>query len=510
MDNPSRIFAEQHPDAPDLRTVDATTAAAQQSIATAQANQSAAQYAGTTLLLEEVRDRLPETGAAAEITQLGVFGQVSEINGKFPEPQPTMGSGRAIPVSMLEGPQVDAAGAIRVGGRRAVFDGKNITDAAPILWDDQQVSGGGTSSTHSTFTASVTMSVSNLTAGRRVRQTLRRFTYQAGKGQLIQMTGVLGDPIAGVNREKGQHDDANGVFFASRGVTSAAYPQVGVYVVIRSSTSGVPVDTAVLQGDWKLDTMDGSASPQNPSAILLDWTKAQLFVIDYQWLSLGQVRFGFKLGSRIYYVHSIESENILTVPWASTPHLPLRDMIENSGAGPAASLIQICSAVFTEDGVDDIGYGFSVERTTALTTNNDTSFYPLIAMRLRSTHLGSTVRPAKITLVCSTNAVFRWALLVNPTIIGTALSFTPYTLTSVEIDDARTNTTTVTMPSGTPSLDGGLAQQRDEGSLSAFTPTAFALGATIAGVRDVLVLAVQRLEGAAETFYASLAWRDFQ
>lgn len=513
---PSHVYIEKHPDSPPIPMEDAALAQQQQNIATTQANQSAAQFATSLLVAEETRDRLPATGAASEITLAGVFGQVSELNGKFPEPQPTQGTGRAIPVSMLEGPQVGAAGAIRVSSARAVLDAKNIYDATPILWDDQQVSGAGTSSTHSTATASVTLSVSNLTAGKRVRQTKRRMTYQAGKGQLIQFTAVLHpsghdtNPTPGIIRNVGQHDDNNGVFFSSRGVTGGAYTTQEVYVVVRSSTSGSPADSAYPQSQWKLDRMDGLGGSGNPSGIKVDWTKGQLFVIDYQWLSLGQIRFGLKIGTRIHYVHSVESENVISVPWASTPHLPMRCSIENDGTGPAATLIQICAAVFTEDGVDEIGYGFSVERTTQLVTNNDAALYPLIAMRLKSTHLGSTVRPLSISIVCATNAVFRWALLVDPTVVGTAFSWTPMQYTSVEVDISRTNTTTLTVPANVPSIIGGIAQQRDEGSLSRQTTTAYSIGATIAGVSEVLVLAVQRLDGAAETFYGSLEWRDFQ
>lgn len=421
----------------------------------------------------------------------------------------TFGTSTAVPVSLLDGPNVDAAGRIRVGVAEVQFESKLLHDAAPILWDDQQVSGAGTTSTYSAVTNTLTMSVSAATAGRRVRQTLRRLTYQPGKSQLLFFTGVIGAPAAGIIREVGQTDGTNGVLFSSRNVVTASYPSSAVYVVVRSSTSGVTADTAVPQSGWNLDRLDGSGGSANPSGITLNFNLGQLFVIDYTWLSLGDVRFGFRVGGRIVYCHRFTFENVVALPWAATPDLPLRYSIENTGAGGAASLVQICSAVFSEASLNNTGYSFGVNRgATALTTNNDASIYPLIAIRLRSGYLGSTVRPTSITIACSSTAVFAWYLLVNPTVTGTALSFSGVNLTSVEADVARTNTTTLT-PTGL-AIATGVAQAASEGFVTFHANTQYAIGSTIAGVSEVLVLAVQRLTGAAETFYGALNWDDRQ
>lgn len=86
--------------------------------------------------------------------------------------------------------RLDAFGRKRVSNPEVVFDSKQIVDNQPLYWDDQQTSGSGTSSTYNTNQSSTTISVSNLTAGVRIRQTFRRFNYQPGRGQTIFMTGV--------------------------------------------------------------------------------------------------------------------------------------------------------------------------------------------------------------------------------------------------------------------------------------------------------------------------------
>ena len=99
----------------------------------------------------------------------------------------------------------DPFGRLRVSQPFTLFDSKQIYDNQPFYWDDQEVSGSGTSSTHSAARASSTMAVAASTAGRRVRQTFQSFNYTAGKGQLIICTGVLDKSGggAGINRSWG-------------------------------------------------------------------------------------------------------------------------------------------------------------------------------------------------------------------------------------------------------------------------------------------------------------------
>jgi hypothetical protein len=97
--------------------------------------------------------------------------------------------------------------------------------------------------------------------------------------------------------------------------------------------------------------------------------------------------------------------------------------------------------------------------------------------------------------------------MLNPTITGTALAFTPIAAASsaVEADVATTNASTC---SGGTVLRSGYSQSTNESAVLADPQTDFALGSSIAGVADVLVLAVQRLTGTTETFYGTLGWRE--
>lgn len=386
----------------------------------------------------------------------------------------------------------DAFGRDRVGHPETIFDSKLINDNQPLYWDDAQTSGAGTSSTYNTNQASVTLAVSNLTAGTHVRQTFRHFLYQPGKSQAIDMTGVLGTPATGITRRLGLFDAKNGLYFESS-------PTV-VNVVIRTFTSGVAVNTAVAQASWNIDPMNGTG----PSGVTLDFSKTQIFVTDYQWLGVGTVRFGFYVNGNLYWVHAFQHANVDTLVYMSTPNLPLRYEISNDGTGAIASITQICTTVISEGRAQATGSTRAASRNaTSLVTLNNTNLYPLISIRLKAGFESGSVKTVLASVICTSAADIEVQLLLNPVVTGTALAFTGITNSVVEADAVATNATTV---SGGTLLNAVVASSGGQIDLSG--PSDFQIGTSIAGVNDVLVLAVRRLDGNVETFYGALNWRE--
>lgn len=401
---------------------------------------------------------------------------------------------------------IDNFGRYRVSNLETLFNSKQLTSRQDQFWDDQQTTGAGTSSVFNVNQSSTTISVSAATAGTRVRQTFRSFNYQAGKSTIVNMTLVLGAPAAGIRRRVGYFNANNGLFLQQTATNLS--------VVVRSFTSGAPVDTVVDQSAWNLDKLDGTGpSSGNPSGVTFDPTKIQLLVIDFQWLGTGQVRFGFYIGGNLIYVHAFESANVLSMVYMQIPNLPVRHEINNDGTGGAASLVTVCCSVMSEGGQPDNGFVLSVDRgDTPLVTLNNAAIYPLIAIRLKAAALFAQVEPLAASLICTSNAAYRVAILLNPTVVGAPLVFTSVDPDSaVEANVVATNATTLT---GGTQLGSAYGQSSTEGATDGSTaiavPTSIQLGATIAGVSDILVFAIQRLSvgGNAETFFGSLAWRE--
>ena len=318
--------------------------------------------------------------------------------------------------------------------------------------------------------------------------------------QLITMTGVLNlsGGGAGVERRIGLFDDDNGLFFEDDAGT--------VGVTVRSNVTGTPVDTTVTQGaPWNLDAMDGSGDSGNPSGITADFTKAQIFVIDYQWLSVGRVRFGLEIDGLTFYVHEVLSANVQSVPYMSTPNLPLRYQMVTTGVSPASTMRVICSTVVSEAGQDPTGLTHTHATTDHVNANVADVLYALVGIRLKSTALGCDIEPVVVSLISETKDDFEWQLIFNPTVAGT-FDYTDKADSCVQTATGNTdNPSTNTVTNGTV-IGRGFVENNGAETIGGRL-NSLELGAAIDGTQDTLVLVARPLSANAD-LQGSLTWRE--
>lgn len=387
---------------------------------------------------------------------------------------------------------MDAFSRLRTSTPKTLFDSKQINDNQPLAWDDQETSGGGTSSAYNQAGAKTTLGVSLNTAGTRVRQTKRRFNYQSGKSHNIMMTGCFVEAKTGVTKRIGYFDANDGIFFQLSGSTFS--------VVKRKAGQ----DTVINQSSFSEDKLDGTG----PSGLSIDITKAQIFFIDFQWLGVGFIRMGISNHVGFIPCHIFYHANVQSTVSISSPNLPLRYEISNAGSGAATTLDCICSTVSSEAGSESVGNTFSVDRgVTGFTTNNNTNLYPLLSMRLRSGFLGAEIDVDSLSIMCTSASNFRWGLYLNPTIGATdSVSWVGISGSAIEYDTARSVTNVVSL--GTLIYSGYVANNTDMvdaiGSLSSHLK----LGSTIAGTSDQYVLAVQNLAAGANTYFAAITYHE--
>lgn len=392
-------------------------------------------------------------------------------------------------VTFADTASIDAFGRGRMSQVETLFDSKQIFDNGPLFWDDQAVSGTGTNSTHSAATAASNIAVSASTAGKRVRQTFMRFNYQPGKSQLILCTGVLDKSGggAGIKRGFGYYDDNNGIFLQDNEGT--------IQMVIRSKASGSIVDNEVDKADWNLDTMDGNG----PSGIVMDFSKAQILFIDFEWLGVGRVRTGFVIGGNIYYVHEFNHANLQNVVYMSTPNLPIRYEIENTGTGVASSLDHICASVMSEGGVQTLGV-LRHQDTGAITGLSANTTYILMSGRLKSGYLGAGVLIENISIIGSANDQAHWELRIGGSVTG-SLSFADVTNSAVQ---TAIGSSSITHADGTH-IDGGYFSTAQGAQFT--VPNAVRLGSTISGTPQEWYLVCTPITNNI-TVRASVTWRE--
>ncbi|MCP4897294.1 MAG: hypothetical protein GY906_10020 [bacterium] len=373
----------------------------------------------------------------------------------------------------------DAFGRFRTSDPLTIFSSKLISESQDLFWDDQEVSGSGTSSTWDQDRASVLLETTAATAGKRVRQTFRHLNYQPGKSQLIMMTGIIGSQESGVTAEIGTMTDDNGLFFRNEDGTLS--------VVRRTNVTGTPVDNVVDQANWNIDTMDGNGV----SGITLDPDNAQIFLIDFEWLGAGRVRMGFVIDGLTFYCHEYGNANVLDAVYMSTPNLPLRYSIENDGTAGSTSLEAICSSVISEGGHEEIG-------PTTYVSNGGThvdaavtgTIYALVGIRLKATHLGATIIPFAMSVLSESNDDYEFLLMWNPTVAGT---FTYTDVTGSCIQEAiGVSANTVT---GGKTLFGGYGAKNAVAARTS-PSTGLVLGSAIDGTRDEIVIGARPLSNA--------------
>jgi len=322
-------------------------------------------------------------------------------------------------VQAADSGSVDAFGRWRVSNPVTLFDGRTgYSDDR--TWSNALVSGTMTGSLSNPLAAYIMTSTAN-TAGRRVRQSLKRFNYTPGKSHLILCSFVLGASVGGNKKRVGYFDDNNGLFLQQDG-SEVSFNR-------RTYVTSSAVDNKVLQADWSLDTMDGTG----PSGITVDFTKTQILVIDFEWLGVGRVRMGFNIDGVTYYCHEFLNANNLDNVYMSTGSLPIRYEMEHSGTGESSSFKCICSTVISEGGSEQLGAACA-STSGLLTGLTAGSIYPLLGIRLKAAQSNGPV--VKLTgfdvLGTTTNDAFAWHFLRDPVVTGT-LTYNGFTDSSVEI-----------------------------------------------------------------------------
>jgi hypothetical protein len=280
--------------------------------------------------------------------------------------------GTSLEIAQGDTGSVDAFGRQRISDSETLFDSSFEYDLQPLFWG-QKMTGGG-SVAHEADKKAAILSVSATTTGTSTLQTFAYHPYQKGKSQRIIPTFVLGAPAAGITRRVGYFDDSDGVFFEQ--------DSTGLFLVLRSSTSGAVVNTRFAQADWSQDTLDGDGA----SEIRLDETKRQILDMDIEWLGVGRIRYGFNIDGATVYAHYINNANAGDPqPYMRSGTLPVRYEIENDGSGEAASLTAICSSVFSEGGFEQgRGIPFSANRGIVVASVGTTRT-PVLSIRPKAT-----------------------------------------------------------------------------------------------------------------------------
>ena len=186
----------------------------------------------------------------------------------------------------------------------------------------------------------VVLQTSGVTSSMAEVETVNVAKYRAGQGIVARFTGIFttGATTSDSYQIIGVGDEYNGYFFGMSGDT------FGIHHRINSGTTFYP------QTQWNVDTMDGDSDGENPSSMLFDPTKGNVFQIQYQWLGFGAIKFYIEsnITGRYVPVHQIQYANNNTVPSSYNPTFPIYAEVKNGTSTDVLTLKSASMSAFVE------------------------------------------------------------------------------------------------------------------------------------------------------------------
>ncbi len=395
---------------------------------------------------------------------------------------------------------LDAFGRFRTSQPFNVFDMQFTYGLEPLFFEETNTGSGDV--THIANSSGVRLTTGGTTSGDGTKfQTGEYFRYQPGKSQFVVWTCILGSKTSNVRKRIGLLDDENGFFFEQ--------DSSNLKIVRRTKTSGSIVDNAVNQSSWNLDVLDGSGK----SGITLDESKDNIYVIDFQWLGAGRIRYGFDFGGQITYCHEIKFANTEAVPFTVTGDLPFRAEIFNTATASGTTTYDFtCVGIVSEGGFNPLGIPGSVQNTVLrnVTTINDP--LPIISIRPRTTLNSIAYRGIiipKAFEIMSEDTSIRYEIVLNGSLTGASFADVDTTNSGVQVDVAATAI------SGGLIIDSGfLTGARDKtesGHIGEDLMNKLFLSNDAAGTTaDILTIAVSIINsaGTASDCAGSFSWKE--
>jgi hypothetical protein len=374
----------------------------------------------------------------------------------------------------------DAFGRLRVSEPYTLFDSKaRYYDHS----DFSNVNATGGTVVYDANSSTYQLNVTADSGSSVVRETKRVFPYQPGKSLLVLTTFCMNTPKTNLRQRVGYFTTNNGIYFENDGAYN--------YLVIRSYSSGALVEDRIRQDAW-----------DNPFAGL-NVDRTQIFWTDIEWLGVGSVRCGFVVNGAYVLCHTFHHANIAgnTTTYMTTATLPVRYEITNTAGTTGASMMrQICSTVISEGGYNAFTYSETAGRgTSVLRLATAGTYYPIVSIRLDSTRLDAIVLPRQVDVLSPSVNYYRWKLVSNPVLTNATWAGHSASGT-VEYDTAATAL------SGGTELQAGYVSSRELSELGA-DAFAFQLGRTLAGVSDIVTLAMAATSNNADVL-AQLGWQE--
>lgn len=378
---------------------------------------------------------------------------------------------------------LDAFARLRVASPQTLFESQLQYDDKPQLWETN-IEGNG-SNTYLPNESSCLLSVSDTGDGV-VRQTYEYFRYQPGKSTFISFTAVFDEPDTNIVRRAGYFDDNDGIF-----LQMDSEMKVG----IRSSITGTPDDDIIPRSNWNLDKLDGNG----PSKLTIDFTNANIYVMDLQWLGSGRVRFGVMYRGDIIYFHEKEHSSTIPSVYMKTATLPCRyEIYSNGGSG---QFKQLCTTVISEGGFKQKGYVHAIDTGNESMRIGNTE-QSVLSIRLNPNYPRATLFPQFASILQTSNSdILRYRIVIRHETDDTM------TWNDISGDSLVQYSTTMSGITGGQVIESGYLRSGEQCFIDSLFENVTPLASTRSGEPFILSIVCESLQKNIPV-YASIRFRE--
>lgn len=395
------------------------------------------------------------------------------------------------------GSSVDAFGRLRVSNTGQRLDVEFLYNKQEEYFDE--ITSGGTVTWNSS-SRDLTLSLLSATNGHFAEMRSHPVPYTPGNSQLIDMTGVLdGAALGGGTAE----------------------------VFLRSTVTGSTIEQTIEQSSWEALTTG------------VDWSKSHIFMMDFQSLKVGSIRFSLVQNGTPTKVAQINNDNVRATGYWQLASLPVSYRIYNTATetiaevaygdgdnaigfryrvpvNASAQMRAICCTVKSEggDGLFDIG-GLARAADRGVTVKTvSTTLVPILSIRPKSTFNGVSNMNVVIPTAFSVQAgnPIRFAVLHDCSLTGASWSDVDTNESCVEFDVSATSFT-----NGHVVFSDYLWADTTGGFFGASDTRAFTglLGKTVLWDRKgtetgIVTIAAVRTDTSNADVLASMQWRELR
>jgi len=319
-------------------------------------------------------------------------------------------------IQLADTAQKDAFGRLRTSGITSLLELKHTFDTQPLL-EDEIIDGGASVSLDGSTVLMETSGSDYI-----IRQSFASAPYQPGKSQIFEASFANLEITGGKNviKRVGAYTSRviapYNTFFDGFFLESIGESGVINFCIYKDGTPVVVAPTT----NWLTDDYDPT---------LIDWSKSQLMMVDYQWLGVGRVRFYMVLEGvpRLFYEYT-HANNEMGV-YMIRPNKPIRHEIRATGVPLVTdTLVEICSQISTEGSLNDLSKDVPLlnESTGTLGKNQ---FWGVLGFRGKRQGIKAFMKNFSIVQVSGANYILR--VLRNPN-FSVAPTWTTVTNTLIE------------------------------------------------------------------------------